>query len=91
MLQYLLTLCALLDPDDPDPPVSIKIFFTGAAGGELNHMTKNLLYQLYAGELDKKFKNILHVHTERPNIGKEIIEFEPTAAFGCGPEGDSSS
>ena len=91
MLQYLLTLCELLDKDDPQPPVQIHIYFTGAAGGNLKQMTRNLLYQLYAAELDKKFNNILKIRTVRPDIANEIADFGPTAAFGCGPEGDSSS
>jgi len=86
-LQYLLTMCDLIDPYDNHPPVKIKIFFTPLASKtNMENMTSNLLLNLYAEEMGSKYK-CLEVIAGRPNMSKEIEEFKPSAAFGCGPDG----
>ena len=57
VMQYLLTMCDLIDPLDDDPPVKIKIFFTPLArGANMETMTSDLLLNLYAEEMGSKYK-----------------------------------
>ena len=62
----------------------MKIFFTGGKKAELGTALLNVLMSL---RLTSQTSSALSVHLGRPNMAKEIAEFQPTGAFGCGPLG----
>ena len=83
-LHYLTILLKLVD-DMPDPPVRIKVFFTGVKKNvNLTTMISNLVVTLYYSSFSR---GSLEVAIGRPDFAREIATAQPSGAYGCGSRG----
>ena len=69
----------------PDPPVRIKVFFTGVKKNvNLTTMISNLVVTLYYSSFSR---GSLEVAIGRPDFAREIATAQPSGAYGCGSRG----